>query len=35
MTGFPPNKANGLAGKRVDAYLAGMIPINFMVFIFD
>jgi hypothetical protein len=23
-----------LAGKRVDAYLAGIIPINFMVIVF-
>jgi hypothetical protein len=23
--------AKGLAGKRVEAYLAGIIPINFMV----
>ena len=27
----PPSMARGLAGKRVDAYLAGIIPINFII----
>jgi hypothetical protein len=31
---LPPSSAKGLAGKRVDAYLAGIIPINFMVIVF-
>ena len=25
-----PNNASGLAGKRVEAYLAGMIAMNFI-----
>ena len=31
MIGFPFNKASGFAGKRVEAYLAGIIATNFIV----
>jgi hypothetical protein len=30
MTVFPPRTASGLPGKRVDAYRAGIMAINFI-----
>ena len=33
IIGFPSISANGLPGKRDDAYLAGIIAINFILFL--
>ena len=32
--GFPAMSAKGFPGKRVEAYLAGIIPINFILRLF-